>query len=116
MQFTVNGAAISEREKQAYIDYVQAKAPERRIDYIKVQVDGDFADLEYRFVEVPFEPDPADYRISCRYHGPGGTTRNGQRSMTVSNTAAVVRNKTNARERHEGCGSRLFSGSASIHP
>ncbi len=28
--------------------------------------------------------------------------------MTVSNTAAVVRNKTNARERHEGCGSRLF--------
>ena len=55
MQFTVNGAAISEQEKQAYIDYVQAKAPERRIDYIKVQVDGDFADLEYRFVEVPFE-------------------------------------------------------------
>ncbi len=36
----------------------------------RVQVDGDFADLEYRFVEVPFEPDPADYRISCRYHGP----------------------------------------------
>ena len=54
MQFTVNGAAISEQEKQAYIDYVQAKAPERRIDYIKVQVDGDFADLEYRFVAVSY--------------------------------------------------------------
>lgn len=55
MQVTVNGAAISEQEQQAYVDYVQAKAPDRKIDYIKVQVDGEYADLEYRFAEVPFE-------------------------------------------------------------
>ena len=55
MKLFVTGAEISEEEKQAYVAYVQGKAPERKIDYIKMHIDGDEVDLEYQFVEVPFE-------------------------------------------------------------
>ena len=39
---------LDEREKQAYIDYVQKKNPGQVIEYIKVRLDGEYADLEYK--------------------------------------------------------------------
>ena len=38
---------LDEREKQAYIDYVQKKNPGQQIKYITVKLDGDYVDLKY---------------------------------------------------------------------
>lgn len=46
---------LSEQEKQGYIEYVQNKNPKKIIKYIKVTLDGDYADLEYKVAPVPFE-------------------------------------------------------------
>ena len=46
---------IDEKEKQGYIDYVQKKNPKKIIKYIKVTLDGDFANLEYEVEEEPFD-------------------------------------------------------------
>ena len=46
---------LSEQEKQGYIDYVKGKNPKKIIKYIKVTLDGDFANLEYEVEEEPFD-------------------------------------------------------------
>ena len=46
---------IDQKEKQGYIDYVKEKNPKKIIKYIKVTLDGDFANLEYEVVPIPFE-------------------------------------------------------------
>ena len=46
---------IDEKEKQGYIDYVKGKNPKKIIKYIKVTLDGDFANLEYEVEEEPFD-------------------------------------------------------------
>lgn len=46
---------LDEIEKQGYIEYVQNKNPKKIIKYIKVTLDGDFANLEYEVEEEPFD-------------------------------------------------------------
>ena len=46
---------IDEKEKEGYIDYVKGKNPKKIIKYIKVTLDGDFANLEYEVEEEPFD-------------------------------------------------------------
>ena len=46
---------IDQKEKQGYIDYVKEKNPKKIIKYIKVTLDGDFANLEYEVEEEPFD-------------------------------------------------------------
>ena len=46
---------ICPKEKQGYIDYVKGKNPKKIIKYIKVTLDGDFANLEYEVEEEPFD-------------------------------------------------------------
>ena len=46
---------LDPKEKQGYIDYVQKKNPKKIIKYIKVTLDGDFANLEYEVEEEPFD-------------------------------------------------------------
>lgn len=46
---------LDEREKQAYIDYVQKKNPGQVIEYIIVRLDGEFADLEYKVKPKEFQ-------------------------------------------------------------
>lgn len=41
-------------EAQAYVDYLEKKY-NRKIESLNVSIDGDYADLDYRFVSVPFE-------------------------------------------------------------
>ena len=55
--FDVKGKLIklSEKEKQAYTKYVKEKNPKKIIKYIKVTLDGDFANLEYEVEEEPFD-------------------------------------------------------------
>lgn len=46
---------LDERERQAYIDYVQKKNPGQVIEYIIVRLDGEFADLEYKVKPKEFQ-------------------------------------------------------------
>lgn len=55
MRITVTGAEITEQEKQNYIDYVQGKEPNRKIDFIEIEIDGEHVNLQYKFEEVPFQ-------------------------------------------------------------
>ena len=52
-----NGCTVEldPKEKEGYIDYVQKKNPKKIIKYIKVTLDGDFANLEYEVEEEPFD-------------------------------------------------------------
>ncbi len=42
------------KEAQAYVEYLETKY-NRKLDKLDVQIDGDFADLNYTFSHVPFE-------------------------------------------------------------
>ena len=42
------------KEAQAYVEYLETKY-NRKLDKLDVQIDGDFADLNYTFAHVPFE-------------------------------------------------------------
>lgn len=50
---TITGNA-DEREAQAYIDYLQKKHG-RRLTSLNIEIDGEFANLSYKFEAVPFE-------------------------------------------------------------
>ncbi len=49
----VSGNA-SEREAIAYIDYLQEKH-NRKLERLNINLDGDFAELDYKFEPVKFE-------------------------------------------------------------
>ncbi len=53
MSIKITGNA-SPQEAQAYVDYLQEKYS-RKLDSLDVQIDGDYADLNYTFSHVPFE-------------------------------------------------------------
>lgn len=42
------------KEAQAYVEYLQEKY-NRKLDRLDVQIDGDYANLDYTFSNVPFE-------------------------------------------------------------
>ena len=50
---TITGNA-SEKEAQAYVDYLQKKYS-RKLTSLKIELDGDYANLSYKFEAVPFE-------------------------------------------------------------
>ncbi len=41
-------------EAQAYVDYLENKY-NRKVESLDINIDGDFADLNYKFVSAPFE-------------------------------------------------------------
>ncbi len=45
---------ISRAEKDAYISYLEGKH-NRKLKSLNITVDGDYVDLDYEFVQVPFE-------------------------------------------------------------
>ena len=53
MAVTITGNA-DPREAQAYVDYLQEKY-NRKLETLDINIDGDFADLDYTFSHVPFE-------------------------------------------------------------
>ena len=54
VEFTCNDAAIGAEEKQAYIDRGLQKYG-RALQKVEVNLDGDFADINYITSKVPFE-------------------------------------------------------------
>ena len=53
MSVIITGNADS-REAQFYVDYLQEKY-NRKLEKLDIQIDGDYADLNYTFSHVPFE-------------------------------------------------------------
>ena len=55
--FDINNQQIelSEKEKQAYIDYVQKKNPNTEIEWIEVTIDGEYVDLKYKVKPKEFQ-------------------------------------------------------------
>jgi hypothetical protein len=53
MNINITGNATSE-EAKAYADYLESKY-HRKLDSLHIELDGDYADLDYKFSEVPFE-------------------------------------------------------------
>lgn len=51
IEITGNASA---QEAQAYVDYLETKYG-RKLESLDVQLDGDYADLNYKFAHVPFE-------------------------------------------------------------
>lgn len=52
---TVTGGAMEEKERQAYWDHVQQENPKRKIQSLKIEVDGDYVNLSYQLVPVKFD-------------------------------------------------------------
>ncbi len=50
----VSNVAMSDQEKQAYVDYITEKNG-RKPKHVEVTVDGDYVDLKYYLEDVPFE-------------------------------------------------------------
>ncbi len=53
MSLTITGNA-DPKEAQAYVEYLEEKY-NRKLESLDVQIDGEYADLNYRFSNAPFE-------------------------------------------------------------
>lgn len=55
MNVIVKGAEISEKEKNAYINYVKKQYPGERIALLEIVIDDDEVELNIKFAAVAFE-------------------------------------------------------------
>lgn len=55
MKVNVNGGVMEQREIDAYVGYLQNKFPEKEIETIDLEIDGDFVNMNYTFSNIPFE-------------------------------------------------------------
>ncbi|MEG0751547.1 MAG: anaerobic ribonucleoside-triphosphate reductase [Oscillospiraceae bacterium] len=55
MNIDVKGGEITPREQQAYVDYVLNKHPHSKLEQLDINIDGDYAELKYKFESQPFE-------------------------------------------------------------
>ena len=53
MAVTITGNA-DPKEAQAYVEYLEKKH-NRKLETLDVNIDGEYADLNYKFTNVPFE-------------------------------------------------------------
>lgn len=54
MNITVINGVISDLEQKEYVEYIEKKH-NRSLDTLEITLDGDYVDLNYRFVPVNFE-------------------------------------------------------------
>ena len=55
MRINVNGGNISQEEINAYVKHIENEFPDKTIDTLDINVDGEFVDLNYTFEAYPFE-------------------------------------------------------------
>lgn len=55
MNINIVGENVSQEEINAYIEYGRKKYPDKIITGISVETDGDFANLQFSFAQVPFD-------------------------------------------------------------
>lgn len=54
-KITVVGGTLSEEEINNYVKYIAKKYPNRPLKSLKIEVDGEYANLTYEFESAPFE-------------------------------------------------------------
>lgn len=54
MKVTIKNGTISNEEKEAYVKYVREKYPNQRIEEVIITLDGEYANLETHFSDIPF--------------------------------------------------------------
>ena len=54
MNITVINGEINELEQKEYVKYLENKF-NRNLDSLEITIDGDYVDLQYRFIPVNFE-------------------------------------------------------------
>lgn len=52
---TVRGGEMSKDEIGAYVEHVREQNPNRKIEAMEIEIDGDFVNLSYTLEPVPFE-------------------------------------------------------------
>ena len=55
MTITVTGGDMSAKEKSLYVEHIEKENPGRKIDWLKIQIDGEYVDLRYQLVPVKFD-------------------------------------------------------------
>ena len=55
MTITVTGGEMSAKEKSLYVQHVEQENPGRKIDWLKIQIDGEYVNLEYQLVPIKFD-------------------------------------------------------------
>lgn len=55
LDINVTNGELSKDEINAYVNYVESKNVGKKLEYLNINVDGDYVDLEYKFDVVPFE-------------------------------------------------------------
>lgn len=52
---TVLGGEMPSQEIDAYLDHIKQQNPNQEIDWLEIKMDGDYVDLSYQLVPMPFE-------------------------------------------------------------
>jgi hypothetical protein len=55
MKINVIGGQMSEKEIATYVKHVQDEFPDEVIDTLDLTIDGEYVDVKYTFLVVPFE-------------------------------------------------------------
>jgi hypothetical protein len=55
MTITVTGGEMSAKEKSLYVEHIEKENPGRKIDWLKIQIDGEYVDLRHQLVPVKFD-------------------------------------------------------------
>lgn len=51
----VTGGTIDQKEIDAYIEHIHKNNPNRKVETLNIELDGDFVNLSYTLSPVPFE-------------------------------------------------------------
>lgn len=54
-QINVTGGELPQAEIDNYVQYLKSKNPGRSLQYVNIEVDGDFVNLTYELDPEPFE-------------------------------------------------------------
>lgn len=52
---TVIGGTLGQQEIDSYVNHIAKEYPNRPLKFLKIEVDGEYVNLNYEFEPVPFE-------------------------------------------------------------
>ncbi len=55
MEIKVNGAELKKEEIDAYVKHIEDEFPDKEIETLSIDVDGEYVNLNYTFLSRPFE-------------------------------------------------------------
>ena len=55
MEIKVNGAELKKEEIDAYVKHIEDEFPDKEIETLSIDVDGEYVNLNYTFSSRPFE-------------------------------------------------------------